>query len=143
MRLNTHIAGVTESMAHHVYIVIRRETEQIVYVGATNNLKQRWAAHLGEARRGKGYALHSAIRKHGASAFKIESIWTGPVLPMETRAKLSAALKGRPQSPEHRAKRAAAQIGRRHSPETIAKMSATHRGKKQQKQIVLGMNHGT
>ena len=48
----------------------------------------------------------------------------------ETRAKLSAAGRGRKHSPESRAKMAAAHRGVKRSPETIAKMSAANKGKK-------------
>jgi len=48
----------------------------------------------------------------------------------ETRAKISAATRGKPHSPEHTAKVAAANRGRRNSPETIANMSAAKMGDK-------------
>ena len=46
----------------------------------------------------------------------------------ETRAKLSAANKGKKTSPETRAKLSAAMKGKKHSPETIAKISAAKKG---------------
>lgn len=49
---------------------------------------------------------------------------------VETRAKLSAALKGRVRSEEHQAKLTAAAIGRVFSDESRAKMSASHKARK-------------
>lgn len=48
---------------------------------------------------------------------------------METRKKISEALKGRKKSPEHAAKCGRANIGRKHSDETRAKKSASMRGR--------------
>lgn len=48
---------------------------------------------------------------------------SGKIASAETRAKLSAAFKGRPKSPEHVAKVASAHRGRKCSPESIARMS--------------------
>jgi NUMOD3 motif-containing protein len=53
---------------------------------------------------------------------------SGP-LSAETRAKISAALKGRTFSPEHRAKLSAALKGRSFTPEHRAKIGAAFRGK--------------
>jgi group I intron endonuclease len=50
--------------------------------------------------------------------------------PEETRAKQSAAMKGKKHSPEHRAAIGAAHIGKKRSPETCAAMSAARKGKK-------------
>jgi hypothetical protein len=47
----------------------------------------------------------------------------GKVMPSEVRAKISAALKGRPKTPEHAAAAGRAQIGRRQSDETRRKVS--------------------
>lgn len=51
--------------------------------------------------------------------------YPGRTVTPETRAKISAALKGKPKSPEHAANAGAAQRGRPKSPETRAKISAT------------------
>lgn len=48
----------------------------------------------------------------------------------ETRAKMSASMKGVPKSPEHIEKVAALKRGTKHSEETKAKMSASRKGKK-------------
>jgi hypothetical protein len=43
------------------------------YVGITiRTVEARWVEHCREARAGRGYALHSAIRKYGDDAFTIE-----------------------------------------------------------------------
>lgn len=55
---------------------------------------------------------------------KISAALKGHEVSAEARAKIGAAQRGRKHSAEHRAKNAAAQTGRRHSPETRAKMSA-------------------
>lgn len=47
----------------------------------------------------------------------------------ETRRKMSAAQKGRKQSPESTAKTRAALLGRKQSPEHVAKLAATRKGK--------------
>lgn len=46
----------------------------------------------------------------------------------ETRAKISAALKGHDKSPEHRARLAEAQTGKTYSAKSKAKMSQSHQG---------------
>lgn len=60
---------------------------------------------------------------------KLSLVKTGTKASPETRAKMSAALKGRkcPKSPEHRAKISAAQIGRPREEFTKAKISAYQR----------------
>jgi hypothetical protein len=50
---------------------------------------------------------------------------------LETRAKISAALKGKPKSLESRAKMRAAHVGIKQSPESNAKRAATERGRPQ------------
>lgn len=47
----------------------------------------------------------------------------------ETRAKMSAAGRGKTKSPEHRAKIAASQKGKKKRPETIARWVATRRAR--------------
>lgn len=42
------------------------------YIGVTKNLKRRMQAHMTLVNRGKGLALHSAMRKHGADMFTME-----------------------------------------------------------------------
>ena len=54
---------------------------------------------------------------------------TGYVCSDETRAKLSAAGKGKKKSPEHRAKIGAGNRGKKQTPEAKAKISAARRGK--------------
>ncbi len=50
------------------------------YVGKTSGnsigiaIKRRWRSHLTEAKKGRGYLLHRAIRKHGAENFMIGAI---------------------------------------------------------------------
>jgi len=60
----------------------------------------------------------------------------GPHSP-EHRAKLSASLRGHEVSPETRAKLSAANRGRKHTPESLAKMSAASMGNKNS----LGRKH--
>jgi hypothetical protein len=54
----------------------------------------------------------------------------GSIQTAASRAKRSAALKGKPKSPAHVARNAAARKGKTHSPETRAKISAALRGNK-------------
>lgn len=47
------------------------------YIGVTGGaVRARWLAHLSAARNGCPFALHRAIRKHGADAFRIQQIAT-------------------------------------------------------------------
>ena len=65
-----------------------------------------------------------------------------PPISEETRAKLSAAGKGRKQSEEHIAKRAAANKGRKLSPETIAKRTAARKINRAIKALQTLINDG-
>ena len=72
-----------------------------IYVGKWHgkSAKSRWAMHVAHAKSftsGKKHYFHSAIRKHGPSAFVIEEIATP-----ENVAKMGATRKGSHNSPEH------------------------------------------
>lgn len=137
-----------------LYMVINRVANRR-YIGITSRgLRQRWLEHLADARSGRGWALHDAIRQYGDDAFEIVEIersddWgrlcscerqaiakfnciaphgynltpggeggLGRVVSPETRAKISAARKGKPLSDEHRAKLSAAKTGKKMPPRT-------------------------
>jgi len=51
---------------------IRCILDNRVYIGKTNNIKKRWSGHLSLVKTGKGYWIHSAIRKYGLENFKLE-----------------------------------------------------------------------
>lgn len=51
---------------------IRCILDDRVYIGKTNNIKKRWSGHLSLVKTGKGYWIHSAIRKYGLENFKLE-----------------------------------------------------------------------
>ena len=51
---------------------IRCILDNRVYIGKTNNIKKRWKGHLSLVKTGKGYWIHSAIRKYGLENFKLE-----------------------------------------------------------------------
>lgn len=42
------------------------------YIGKSNNIAARWAAHRKDAKHSRGYAIHHAIRKYGLDAFDFE-----------------------------------------------------------------------
>jgi group I intron endonuclease len=63
----------------------------------------------------------------------------------EHRAAIGAALKGKERSPEHRAALNAANVGKKHSPEACAAMSAARKGKKhspEHRAAVIAANKG-
>jgi group I intron endonuclease len=123
------------------------------YVGKTvETVNIRITKHVAEANRGKGYAFHGAIRKHGIDSFQIYSIAI-----CETKQELNAAerfwikklgslspggynlavggeggalaeeslrkIRGRVKSLEEREKLRIASTGRKHSEETKAHLS--------------------
>lgn len=75
-----------------------------VYVGKTNNPKNRWEHHRCTNKRGWVFLISRSIRKYGVNGAKRRGV---PLTP-ERRANMSAAQKGRPKSPEHIAKVVAA-----------------------------------
>lgn len=94
--------------------------------------------NMGDSRRGKKFspehcAKMSEVMK-GRDTSKMVKISAdnrrGKPLPEVTRAKVSAALTGKPKSPEHVAKVAAAHLGATRSAETRAKISAVQKGRK-------------
>jgi group I intron endonuclease len=48
-----------------------------VYIGFATDPQKRWRQHKADALKGKGYAFHRAIRKHGWEAFQFEVICCG------------------------------------------------------------------
>lgn len=59
------------------------------YLGIAKNVRKRWCEHAADARNGKGYALHAAIRKYGFDNFKKEILVTSTfayVKELEVRA---------------------------------------------------------
>lgn len=60
--------------------VVTNDVNAKAYVGAcAQPLVKRWKTHLSWAKAGRGYALHDAIRKHGADKFHIVRLWSGIV----------------------------------------------------------------
>src|SRR5258708_4467510 len=63
-----------------VVYVIRNLVNGKRYVGKTRGrsvdaaVKKRWASHLTEAKKERGYLLHRAIRKHGSENFTIGAV---------------------------------------------------------------------
>lgn len=53
---------------------IRCLIDNRVYIGQTKNIKKRWQGHLSLVNTGKGYWIHSAIRKYGLDKFVLEII---------------------------------------------------------------------
>lgn len=96
--------------------------------------------NMGASRRGKPFSAEAKrnmsraqqLAKRDLSAMVKVSAdkRRGVPLPEETRAKVSAALKGKKKSPEHVAKVAAAHLGTKRSEATRAKISAVQKGRK-------------
>jgi group I intron endonuclease len=45
-----------------------------IYYGKAASVSGRWANHLTQAKQGKGFALHRALRKYGREVFKLEVV---------------------------------------------------------------------
>ena len=58
-------------MSCSVYIISKKETGEIKYVGVAVNPAQRWGQHKRAAIREDGYTLGRAIRKYGHKAFEL------------------------------------------------------------------------
>ena len=126
--------------------------EVIHYPGASQdalNAIERWHIAKRDALFPNGYNLETGGKSGGRLApetrVKLSVLNKGNNNPNygkkrspETRAKIAAALKGRPRPPETRAKLSAAQRGKTHSPETRAKMS---KGRKGEKNAFYGKTH--
>lgn len=56
---------------------ITNTVNQKAYVGTASHPRQRWAAHKTDARKGKGFVLHAAMRKYGIEKFTFEVICCG------------------------------------------------------------------
>lgn len=61
-----------------IYIISTTQSPKR-YIGQTINVSDRWHYHKWSAKRESSMAIHSAMRKYGASSFTMEVIWTGPV----------------------------------------------------------------
>jgi very-short-patch-repair endonuclease len=83
-------------------------------------------AKIGEANRRRVITPETRAKMSAAKKGKPSSSKGKPKSP-ETRAKISASLTGRRQSDETRAKKSAAHLGMKHTPETRAKISASMR----------------
>jgi len=67
-------------MSGCVYLLTHIESGKR-YVGQTtqhDTPARRWARHVREANRGLDLPLHRAIRLHGADAFRVETLYSGP-----------------------------------------------------------------
>lgn len=125
----------------HIYLITNSVNGKR-YVGITTRTpERRWLEHLDAAQRGRRYAMPSAIRKYGATAFQIETLevcpdvatglireqfWIealGTMVPLgyNTTAGGRGVLR-MAVSEETRAKQAAAIRGRKHSEASRARM---------------------
>lgn len=75
-------------MPYHIYRLTSPSGKH--YVGISKNVKERFWSHLRVAREGKKHPLYDAMRKHGASNFKIETMLTFPVLEDALIAEIAA-----------------------------------------------------
>jgi len=73
--LQTH-ATLYRSMVYFCYLITNHVNGK-TYVGFATDPQQRWREHHRDAARGRGYALHEAIRKHGVENFSFEVICGG------------------------------------------------------------------
>jgi hypothetical protein len=123
-----------------IYALIDPRDGQTRYIGKTvRTPHRRLRRHLALETCNSEIALNAAeirqIAEHRACGVRLTNAtdggegatgWKGTA---ESRARLSAALKGKPKSPAHRAKVIAMVIGRKASAETKAKLSAARKGK--------------
>ena len=59
---------------HTIYLV--RKDDEPVYVGYTSrSIEKRWNKHIKDSTKTPKYPLHHAIKKHGVSAFTIETLY--------------------------------------------------------------------
>jgi group I intron endonuclease len=120
------------------------------YVGITSrSLQRRWAEQVNAAEAGRGWALHVAIRRFGASAFDVSVLETASCWEAlcrrerEVIADLGSLVPhgynitnggegapGRVTSAETKAKLSAAKLGKPLSLEHRAKLAAAKRGKR-------------
>lgn len=117
------------------------------YFGIAKNVRKRWQEHAADARNGKGYVLHAAIRKYGFENFKKEIMVAASfsyVKDLEVKA--IAAYNSRVNgynltdggdgtrnivvSPERRRKTALSNLGKKRSEETRLKISNALKGRK-------------
>ena len=131
-----------------VYL-IRNRVNGKGYVGQTvKSVKKRFAEHLRSAANGSEYAIHCAIRKHGAHNFEVETVVacdSGLLNALEeycvafygTRAAIGhgynmtdggKSTSGWSPSAATREKMSKSLTGRKHSPERIAKAKASRAG---------------
>jgi group I intron endonuclease len=60
-----------------VYL-ITNDVNDKAYVGACSvPLERRWSNHKADARKGRGYALHAAMREIGIEKFHVVRVWSG------------------------------------------------------------------
>ncbi len=130
------------------YRAINRRSGK-VYIGLTaEGLSRRWGRHLRIAARGIGFALHDAIRAHGADAFEVQEFASPIPRTPEALAALEILLiaqegsiapggynltmggDGVNGSPGVGAKISAKMTGRKFTPEHREKLSAAKRGVK-------------
>lgn len=133
-----------------ILYVITNSITGMQYVGVTSRtLNKRWREHKSDARAGRGWALHVAIRRYGADAFEVVEIERGDDWDALCKREQDLIVElgclspkgynltpggegnpGRVVSIETRAKLRAAKIGKPLSSEHRAKMSAAKIGKK-------------
>lgn len=129
--------------------LIRNRVNGKGYVGQTiKSVKKRFAEHLRSAINGSEYAVHCAIRKHGADNFEVETVVACDssllnaleeycVAFYGTRAAIGhgynmtdggKATSGWSPSAATREKMSKSLMGRKHSPERIAKAKESRKG---------------
>lgn len=157
----------------NMYAIVYQATNTVNghrYIGFTSRtLAAREWEHRAYARKGGGYLLQRAMRKHGADKFVFEVLgdFEGDVLlakvyemeaiakyrpeynilgggegnphTQETRAKIRAARALQVTTPETREKMRVAMLGKTHSEETKQKLSALWKGKKRSPETIEKM----
>lgn len=128
--------------------LIRNRINGKGYIGQTvKSVRKRFMEHLRAAANGSDFAIHSAIRKHGAQHFTVEEIVACDYVLLNSLEEFCVtfygtsasighgynltsggkATSGWSPSDETRAKMSASQKGRKQSPEHVAKAQAARR----------------
>jgi hypothetical protein len=64
-------------MIEHVYIIVDKRDETVVYVGRTKNLKKRWSTgHVRSIRKRRRRSLARYMKKHGIEHFTMKCLYT-------------------------------------------------------------------
>lgn len=112
--------------------------EKIEDIGQLVEREQFWIDDMNATDKNIGYNICPVagktclgVKRSEETKAKMSAAQKGKPRSLEQRAKIAATLKGRSPSPETVAKLAASNTGKRHTPETRAKISASHIGIRQ------------